>query len=140
MDIARIDAILVDSLGEADENQQPVEGSEVFNFFVFALALKTAKVHEHAAEMIELLKEWPSESWGQPVPPLGEEINYLVAGGVLEDQRRAFMLFAFGKCADWWDIMDPHTMLGLPYDDPQGRSLAGRGMVSIMGYRPKMTV
>ncbi len=140
MDIARINAILVDSLGEVDEDQRPVEGSEVFNFFVMALALKTAKVHEHAAEMIELLKEWPSDSWGQPVPPLGEEINYLVAGGALGDQRRAFMLFAFGKIMGWWDILDPRTMLGMEYDDPHGRELAGMGMVAIMGYRPKVTV
>jgi hypothetical protein len=140
MNIARINAILVDSLGEVDDNQQPIEGSEVFNFFVIVLALKTAKVHEHAAEMIELLKEWPNESWGQRVLPLGEEINYLTAGGVLDDQRRAFMLFAFGKIEGWWDVMDPHTILGMEYDDPQGLELAGMGMVSIMGYRPKMTV
>ena len=136
MDIARIDAILIDSLGEVRMNRQPVKGSEVFNFFVISLALRTDKVHEHAAEMIELLKEWPSESWGQPVPPLGEEINYLIAGGVLEDQRRAFMLFAFGKVLNWWNILDPHTILGMEYDDPQGRSLAGKGMVAIMGYSP----
>ena len=140
MDIARINDILFDSLGEVDENQQPIEGSEVFNFFVFALTLKTAKVHEHAAEMIELLKEWPSESWGQPVPPLGEEINYLIAGGVLDDQRRAFMLFAFGMIAGWWEILDPHTMLGLDYDDPMGRQYAGMGMVSIKGYQPTIVV
>jgi hypothetical protein len=140
MDIARISTILAECAGEIDENQQPVEGSELFNFFVVAFPLKTAKVHEHAAEMIELLKEWPSESWGQQVPPLGKEINYLIAGGVLDDQLRAFALFAFGKIAGWWDIMDPHTMLGLTYDDPQGRSLAGMGMVSVMGYRPEVTV
>lgn len=140
MDIARIHAILIDSLGEVDEHQQPVEGSEVFNFFVTALAMKTAKVHEHAAEMVELLKEWPSESWGSPVPALGEEINYLIAGGALEDQGRAFMLFAFGKIAGWWDILDPHTMLGMEYDDPMGRQLAGMGMVAIMGYRPTVAV
>lgn len=140
MDIARIDAILIDSLGEVDKDQRPVEGSEVFNFFVMALALKTDKVHEHAAEMIELLKEWPRESWGQPVPPLGEEINYLTAGAVLEDQRRAFMLFAFGKILGWWDILDPHTMLGMEYDDPNGRMMAGMGMVAIVGYQPQVTV
>lgn len=138
MDIARISTILADCAGEVD-GEQPLEGSELFNFFVVAFALKTDKVHEHAAEMIELLKEWPSESWGQPVPPLGEEINYLTAGAVLDDQLRAFTLFAFGKIMDWWDIMDPHNMLGLAYDDPQGRSLAGLGMVAIMGYRPKVT-
>ncbi len=140
MDIARISTILAKCAGEVDENQQPLEGSEIFNFFVVAFPMNTAKVHEHAAEMIELLKEWPSESWGQPVPPLGEEINYLTAGAVLDDQLRAFALFAFGKIAGWWDIMDPHTMLGIEYDDPQGRQLAGMGMVSILGYQPKVTV
>ena len=119
MNIARIDAILTDSLGQVDDNQQPVKGSEVFNFFVMALALKTTKVHEHATEMIELLKEWPSESWGYAVPQLGGEINYIVAGAVLEDQGRAFMLFAFGKVLGWWDILDPHTMFGMEYDDPR---------------------
>lgn len=136
MNIARIDAILADSLGEVGKKRRPIEGSEMFNFFVISLALKTDKVHEHAAEMIELLKEWPSESWGQPVPPLGKEINYLIAGGVLEDQRRAFRLFAFGKVLNWWNILDPHTILGMKYDDPIGQRLAGTGMVAIKGYRP----
>jgi len=84
MDVARINDILVDSLGEIDENQQPVEGSEVFDFFVFVLALNTNKVQKHAAEMIELLKEWPTEGWNESVPPLKEF---------------SFMLFAFGKIA-----------------------------------------
>lgn len=141
MDIARIDAILADSLGRLGKDQQPQEGNEAFNLFVVVVALKTEKVREHAAEMIDLLNEWPSESWGQPVPPLGEEITYLTAGAVLGDQGRAFMLFAFGKSLDWWDIMDPYTVLGLEHDDPDGLKLAGMGMgmVSIMGYRPTVT-
>jgi hypothetical protein len=138
LDIARIHTILADCAGEVDENERPIEGCELFNFFVVAFAMRTDKVHEHAAEMIELLKEWPSESWGQPVPPLGEEINYLIAGAVLDDQFRAFALFAFGKIADWWDILDPHTVFGMEYDDPQGYQLAGRGMVAITGYRAEV--
>ena len=136
MDIARIKAILVDSLGDVDQDQQPLEGSQLFNFFVTQFALKTDKVHEHAAEMIELLKEWPMESWGQPAPMLGEEISYIAAGAVLDDQTTALMLFAFGTVVDWWDIIDPHTALGLKYDDPQGLAIARRGMVMITGYRP----
>ena len=139
MDVARINEILVDSLGEVDKDHRPLPGCEVFNFCIMSLVLKTEKVHEHAAEMTELLKAWPSESWGQPVPPLGEEINYLTAGGVLGDQGQAFMLFAFGKALGWWGIMDPHTMLGLDYDDPMGQQMAGMGMVAIMGYRPEIT-
>ena len=135
MDIARISTILAECAGVVDENRQPIEGSELFNFFVVAIPMNTSKVNEHAAEMVELLKEWPSESWGQPVPPLGEEISYLTAGAVLDDQLRAFALFAFGKAAGWWDVMDPHTMLGLDYDDPQGRQMAGMGFVAIIGYR-----
>jgi len=140
MDVARINDILVDSLGEIDENQQPVEGSEMFDFFVITLALNTDKVQEHAAEMVELFKEWPTEGWNESVPPLGEEISYLTAGAVLGDQEFAFMLFAFGKLLGWWDILDPHTVLGMEYNHPQGRQLAGMGMVAIIGYNPKVTV
>lgn len=136
MDIARIEAILADSLGEVNEAQVPFPDNEVIDVFMMSIAYKTQKVHEHAIEMVELLKDWPSESWGQPVPPLGKEINYMVAGRVLEDQRRAFMLFAFGKLLDWWDILDPHTVLGMDKNDPMAQQLAGAGMVSIMGYRP----
>ncbi len=136
MDIARIEAILADSLGEVDDSKAPLPGSEVVDVFMMTIAYKTDKVREHAAEMVELLKSWPSESWGQPVPPLGNEINYMIAGGVLEDQRRALMLFAFGKLLNWWDILDPHTMLGLDKDDPLAQQMAGVGMVAISGYRP----
>ncbi|MFY9227894.1 MAG: hypothetical protein WAO28_01010 [Candidatus Microsaccharimonas sp.] len=136
MNVARILEILFDSLGQVDENQNPLEGSEVVDVYMQPIALNVAKVHEYAAEMIELLKEWPSESWGQSVPPLGEEINYLIAGAVLDNQRHAFMLFAFGKLLDWWDIMDPHTMLGLAKDDPLGLQMAGSGFIAILGYRP----
>lgn len=138
MDIARIGAILADSGGQADVSQPSPEGYEVFNFFVVAVAIRTEKAHEHAAEMIELLRKWPSESWGQPVPPLGEEINYLTAGGVLDDQLRALVLFAFGKVLGWWEILDPHTMLGIAYDDPDGRRIAGAGLVAIQGYNPQV--
>jgi len=31
-------------------------------------------------------------------------------------------------------------MLKMEYDDPQGRELAGMGMVAIMGYRPTIVV
>lgn len=136
MDIARIEAILADSLGSADDNGKPLQGCEVVDVFIMTIAYRTEKVHKHVAEMVELLKDWPSESWGQSVPPLGEEINYMTAGSALEDQRRALMLFAFGKLLDWWDILDPHTVLGLSKDDPMAQQMANMGMVSIMGYRP----
>ena len=135
LDIARIDAILVDCLGDTDSAQNPLLGSELVDVYIMQLAYKTDKVHEHAAEMIELLKLWDVSATLVGLPSLGQEISYLAAGVVLADQRRALMLFAFGKMLGWWDILDPQTMLGMPRDTPLGRMLAGTGMVSIMGYR-----
>lgn len=140
MDIARIEAILANSLGDTDDHGKPLPGCELIDVFIMRIAYRTEKVHQHADEMVELLKEWPSESWGQPVPPLGEEINYMVAGGALGDQRCALMLFAFGKLLDWWDILDPHTVLGLTKDDPLAQQMAGMGMVAILGYHPTVKV
>jgi len=140
MNVARINEMLIDSLGKMHADRRPYEGNEVYNFFVVMVVLDTTKVQEHAAEMIELLKDWPNESWGHPIPPLGGEISYLMAGGVLGDQSMAFMLFAFGKILGWWDILDPHTVLNVPYDDSFGHHLVGAGMVSINGYRPTVVV
>lgn len=135
LDIDRIDAILVDCLGETDTAQNPLPGCELVDVYIMQLVYKTDKVHEYAAEMIELLKLWDVSATLVGLPSLGEEINYMAAGVILADQRRALMLFAFGKMLEWWDILDPQTMLGLPRDMPLGRMLAGAGMVSIMGYR-----
>lgn len=136
MNIERIDEILADSFGQVDKNSQPKEGSEVVNLYLANVVLKTEKVYAHAAEMVELLKDWPQRAYGAPVPILGTEISFIAAGRALESQRRAFVLFAFGSVLDWWTILDPHTVLGLQYDDPQGEKLARSGFVSIIGYSP----
>ena len=130
MDIARIAEILVSCLG--NEGEDGVETVDVWH----EVKLRIEKVHEHAAEMAELLKEWPRESWGQPVPALGEEISYTTAGAVLGDQGRALMLFAFGKLLGWWTVMEPCSMLGLEKDDPLAKDMAGMGLISITGYKP----
>ena len=135
MNIARIHEILVECGGQVDDKNQPLPGTELVDAWI-QVALLLDEVHKHEQEMIELLREWPTESWGQPVPPLGEEINYITAGGVLGDQGRALVLFAFGKLLGWWEIMDPHTMLGLSKDDKLAQEMADMGMISIMGYTP----
>lgn len=140
MDIARIEAILADSLGETDEANEPAVGCVIIDMSIVSISYNSIKVRSHAAEMIELLKDWPSESWGHPIPPLGEEINYIAAGGALEDQRRALMLFAFGKLLDWWDILSPVAVFGMSKDDPVAQQLVGGGLLSIIGYRPTSTV
>lgn len=135
MDIARIHEILAICGGEVDAEDQPLPGTELVDVWV-QVALLPSKVREYEQEMIELLREWPDESWGQPVPPLGQEIDYITAGAVLGDQGRALILFAFGKLLGWWQIMDPHTMLGLSKDDELAKQMAGMGMIAIMGYSP----
>lgn len=140
MDVARINTILVDCIGKTDDNRQPVEGSVLFDFFAMMVAIKTAEVHKYEAEMIELLSDWPSESLGMPVPPLGEEIDYLTVGSILGDQACAFLLFAFGEVAEWWEILDPHTVLGMSYDNLFARGMVAMGMVAIKGYKPAMSM
>lgn len=134
MNIARIEAILADSFGAVGKNQVPLPGTEVVDIFIMRVPLSTEKVYQYAAEMVELLKDWPDETWG----PLGGEVNYLVAGGALGDRRVALMLFAFGKLLDWWDVLDPSTMLGLEVDNPLALQMAHLGMVAIFGYRPQV--
>lgn len=132
MDVSRIAEILTDCLGNQGE-----DGVETIDIW-YEVALRTQKVYEHQAEMIELLKDWPSESYGHPIPALGQEINYIIAGAVLGDQGFAFMLFAFGKLLGWWVVMEP-GILGLKKDDPTAQKMAGVGLISINGYRPVMT-
>lgn len=93
-------------------------------------------MRDHADEMKELLREWPPTSWGQPIPPLGgpEPITYIQAGAVLDSQPMAFLLFAFGKLLEWWDILDPRS-IGLSQDHPLAKEMVGQGMVAMSGYR-----
>lgn len=130
MNVSRITEILQECLGNEGE-----DGVEIVDIW-YEIQLRTAKVHEHAKEMSELLKDWPSESWGQPVPPLGQEISYIIAGGVLGDQGLAFILFAFGKLLGWWVVMEP-SVIGFKKDDPIAQNMAGMGLISINGYMPK---
>lgn len=139
MDIARIETILVDSLGEMSDDLVARPGSEVVDVFIASFAYRVEKVHEHATEMVELLKDWPTESFGQPIPALGEEISYKQAGRALDDQHRALMLFGFGKVLGWWDILDPYTVLGLDKTNPDAQEMANVGLVAISGYQPADT-
>lgn len=138
MDVVRIKAILGECFGELDDHQHPLPGTELVDVWR-KVPLKTERVHENAAEMIELLKDWPSVSMGKTIPPLGENINYLIASAVLNNVQLAFALFAFGKLLDWWDLLDPRSLYGLETWEVTARELAGAGMVLISGFRPKVT-
>lgn len=135
MNVARINEILVDCLGDINQDGQAEPGSECVDVWQ-VVALKPDKVREYEPEMTELLKAWPGESCGDPVPELGQEINYITAGKVLDGQHHAFLLFAYGKLLEWWDVLDPHSVLGMDKDDELAQQIARVGMITIFGYRP----
>lgn len=134
-DVERINEILRDCYDARVEAGPMPEGVELVDVWM-EVPLNVSAVRRHEAEMIELLKDWPSESWGQPVPALGQEINYLIAGAVLDSQQMAFVLFAFGKLLGWWEVMDPSTLLGLSKDDERAIQIVGMGFVAVIGYKP----
>jgi hypothetical protein len=134
-DVVRVLEILQDCAGEFGEDDLPLPGTEVIEFW-FLVPLKPEKVRAHEQEMIRLLKEWPSEYWGQPVPPLGHEISYTNAAVILGDQTSAFQLFAYGQLLGWWSILDPKSVLGLSREDPLGVHLANSGLITMTGYKP----
>jgi len=138
MNVERVLELLRDCVGEVDDDKKPLPGTELVDVWML-IAMKPEKVRQHEAEMIGLLNEWPSVSWGQPVPPLGEEINYITAGAVLGSQGTAFLLFAFGKLLGWWQILDPASMLGLDKNDSLANEMARKGMIAIQGYKPSET-
>lgn len=139
MDVARIIEILEDSIGRVDDQIEPLEGTRMVELYNVTVPIETRKVEQYATEMTTLLREWPETSYGQPVPRLGEELNYITAGAVLGEQRYAFTLFAFGLTLDWWDLLDPYTMFHLEKDDEVGKFMAGMGLISVSGYRPNVT-
>lgn len=138
MHVARIIEILEDCLSKTDENGRPAPSNEVVDVWV-EFTLNADKAREYESEMVELLKAWPSESWGVTVPRLGEEINYLIAGSVLRGQYRAFLLFAYGKLLGWWTILDPRTMLGMDKHNELAQEMAHSGLVSVFGYQPNIS-
>jgi|GEM_PF-1722937 len=140
MNVARINEMLFECLGQIDANQQPLEGSVIIDLYLQPIALNVAKVRSHSAEMIALLRDWPTTSFGINVPALGEEISYTLAGAVLHNQIHAFILFAYGKQLGWWEILDPNTVFGYDKHDPVGQDLARSGMISISGYLPRVAV
>lgn len=91
------------------------------------------KAEAHRAELLDLLKSWPTEAWGAPVPKLEEGPSYIHVGGVIDSQEAAFQLFALGQVLGLWRVVTPAT-LGITGND--ANIMAGMGMVMISGYKP----
>lgn len=100
------------------------------HFIVVVVDEPTAKKYKD--EVLQILKDWPSEAWGQPIPKLEEGPSYIHVGGVLGDQGAAFQLFALGQVLGFWKIITPAKM-GITGD--QADELAGGGFIMIDGFK-----
>ncbi len=100
------------------------------HFVVVVVDKPTAK--KYRDEVLDILKDWPSESWGQAVSKLEEGPSYIVVGGVLGDQGSAFLLFALGQVLGFWNVVTPKS-LGIT--GPEADEVAGLGLVMIDGFK-----
>lgn len=99
------------------------------HFIVVVVDKSTAKKYKD--ELLQILKDWPSEAWGVPVPKLEDGPSYIHVGGVLGDQGAAFQLFALGQVLGFWDVITPEK-LGITGSEAD--ELAGNGLVMIDGF------
>lgn len=109
------------------------DGIEKVDCHFIVIGVDKAKALEHKAELLSLLAEWPTESWGCPTRPLTEELNYIEVGGVIGDQGMAFCLFALGQALRLWKVLTPEVVLGMT--GPAADMLAGRGFITISGLK-----
>ncbi len=111
---------------------QTNDGIEKVDCHFITVGVDKAKAEAHKAELVAILKEWPSEAWGSPVPKLEEGPSYIHVGGVIGDQGAAFQLFALGKVLGLWDIVTP-AKFGIT--GPEASQMAGNGFVMMSGFR-----
>jgi len=100
------------------------------HFIVVAVDKPTAEKYKN--ELLQILEDWPSEAWGQPVPKLEDGPSYIHAGGVLGDQGAAFQLFALGQVLGFWNVITPENY---GFTGSEADEMAGRGFVMIDGFR-----
>lgn len=110
------------------------EDIEKVDCHFIVVGVNKTKALERKDELLQLLADWPAESWGQPTRPLTEELNYLEVGGVLGDQGAAFCLFALGQALGLWKVLTPEVVLGVT--GPTADILAGQGFITISGLKP----
>lgn len=107
-------------------------GIEKVDCHFITIGVDKAKAETHKAELVGILKDWPSEAWGSPIPKLEEGPSYIHVGGVIGDQGAAFQLFALGKVLGFWEIITPGK-LGITGE--QANQMAGVGFVMVDGFK-----
>lgn len=107
-------------------------GVKVDMHFITILVDKE-KAEKYKAELVQILKDWPSEVWGQEIPKLEQGPSYIHVGGVIGDQGLALQLFALGKVLGLWKVITP-KVFGIT--GSRADEMAGSGFIMIDGYKP----
>ena len=113
-------------------NRRRRDGIEKVDLHFIVVGVDKAKAEAHKDELVGILKDWPSEAWGNPIPKLEEGPSYIHVGGAIGDQGAAFQLFALGKVLGLWDIITP-AKLGITGE--QANQMAGMGFVMVDGFK-----
>lgn len=106
---------------------------EAVDCHFIVVGVNKAKALERKAELIEILRNWPDEFQGFPIPRLGEELTYITVGAVVGSQGGAFLLFALGQVLGFWKVLTPEIVLGTT--GQVADLLAGRGYITINEFK-----
>ena len=106
---------------EADDGLEKVD----VHFMIIGVNRKRAEQYKY--EIIKILKNYPDNS-----NPLKNGPSYIHVGAVLDNQEKAFRLFALGKVLGFWQVFTPEV-LGIKGEE--ANHLAGLGFVYISGFK-----
>lgn len=129
----RVGGVQVTEVYAMPHESQAPNGIVKVDCHFIVVGVDKAKAEAHKAELVALLKDWPSEAWGSPIPKLEEGPGYIHVGGAIGDQGAAFQLFALGQVLGLWQVITPEK-LGIT-DPAEARQMAGSGFVMIDGFR-----
>lgn len=88
---------------------------------------------KYKTELRQILKEWPSEIWGKPVPRLQDRPTYIQVASIVGGRGVALQLFALGHALGLWQIVTPKKF-GVTGKTADG--LAKSGLIVIDNFRP----
>lgn len=66
-----------------------------------------------------------------------EEHSFIQIGAVVGDQGFALKIMGLGASLGLWQLLTPKSVLGVDNQSPDGKQIAGMGMVTIFVKRPQ---
>lgn len=132
MDIEALEQILRDSLAKEQVDVENVpDGIKVVDVHFMKVGIDVDRANKNRGKLIELLAAYPTTAYGHPIHKLSESPSYTEVGAVVDDQKRALILFALGEVLGFWQVKTPAS-LGIYGENAD--KLAGMGLVVISGY------